>query len=91
MQLDILKKVEDMDKKQKEKDKENLEEEVKTISISQLNIVNRSINSTDIENLRPKFDKIRVKCYNYWKTSHYAKDCWNPTKKVGDNGNVVVE
>jgi hypothetical protein len=23
--------------------------------------------------------------------SHYARDCWNPTKRVGKNVNLVIE
>jgi hypothetical protein len=44
-------------------------------------------------NLRPKFDKKKkkAKCYNYEKIGHYIRDCWNPTKMVEKNVNLVIE
>jgi len=36
-------------------------------------------------------DKSKVKCCNCQKTSHYARDCWSPTKKVEENANLMIE
>jgi len=48
-------------------------------SNSQPNEENWLISSTDNSNSRSRFDsrfdKSKVKCYNYQKTCHYAKDC----------------
>jgi hypothetical protein len=41
--------------------------------------------------LKPRFEKIKVKCYNCEKMGHYARDCWNPTRIVEENATLVVE
>jgi hypothetical protein len=41
--------------------------------------------------MRCRFDKTKVKYYNYEKIGHYIKDCCNPTRRVKENVNLVVE
>jgi hypothetical protein len=52
-------------------------------------------NSTGSNNSRSRFDsrfdKSKVKCYNYQNTSHYIRDCWSPTKRVEENANLMIE
>ena len=38
-----------------------------------------------------KFDKSKVKCYNYQNTGYYSRDCWSPTKGVEENANLVIK
>ena len=68
-----------------------MEEEVEATSTSRLDEANQSTNSTNNGNPKPKFDKTKVKCYDYKKMNHYARDCWNLTRRVGENVNHVVE
>jgi hypothetical protein len=35
--------------------------------------------------------KKRVKCYICEEICHYTRDCWNPTRRVEENVNLVVE
>jgi len=62
---------------------------------SQPNERNRLTSSTGSNNLRSRFDsrfdKSKVKCYNYQNTSYYARDCWSPTKRVEENANLVIK
>jgi hypothetical protein len=37
------------------------------------------------------FDKTRVKYYNYENMDYYARDCWNPTRRIVENVNLVVK
>jgi hypothetical protein len=60
-------------------------------SNSQPNEGNRSNSSIGSNNLRSRFDNSKVTCYNYKKTGHYARDCWNSTKKVEENANIMIE
>jgi len=55
------------------------------------NKANRLTGSSDSSNLRFEFDKTKVKCYNCEKICHYTKDCWNPTWRIEENTNFVVE
>jgi hypothetical protein len=61
------------------------------MSISQLHEANRSTGYTNNGNPKSRFDKSKVKCYNYQKVGHYVKDCYISTKKVENNVNLVIE
>jgi len=64
-------------------------------SNSRLNEGNQSTGSIGSSNSRSrfdnKFDKLKVKCYNCQKTGHYTRNCWNPTKRVEENVNLMIE
>lgn len=75
MVLDIPKEVEGVHKIQEEDKQVDLEEEVEAISTGRLDEANQSTNSTNNGNPKPKFDKTKVKCYDYEKMNHYARDC----------------
>jgi hypothetical protein len=45
----------------------------------------------DSGNSKPMFDKLKVKCYNFQKVSHYTRDSWSPTKKVEEDANLVIK
>ena len=46
---------------------------------------------TNNSNLKSRFNKTKVKCYNFQNICHYARDYWNPTRKVKENINLVIE
>jgi hypothetical protein len=52
---------------------------------------NRSIGSIGCNIPRSSFDKSKVKCYNCQKKCHYARDYWNPTKRIEENSNLMIE
>jgi len=52
---------------------------------------NRLIDYTNSDNSKSRFDKTKVKCYNCQKIGDHARDCWNPTRKVEENANLVIE
>jgi len=52
---------------------------------------NRLTDYTNNDNSKSRFDKTKVKCYDCQKISDHARDCWNPTRKVEENANLVVE
>ena len=52
---------------------------------------NRLNDYTNSDNSKYRFDKTKVKCYNCQKIGDHARDCWNPTRKVEENANLVVE
>ena len=52
---------------------------------------NRLTDYTNSDNSKSRFDKTKVKCYNCQKIGDHARDCWNPTRKVEENVNLVVE
>jgi len=54
-------------------------------------LINSIGSSNSISRFDNRFDKSKVKCYNYQNTSHYARDCWSPTKRVEENANLVIE
>jgi len=79
-------------------EEEDMEEEAEAVSTDQtvdrMKRTNRSIQlavAIQYPNLIVSFDKSKVKCYNCQKTCHYAKDCWNPTKRVEENINLMIE
>jgi len=49
------------------------------------------IDCTDNDNLKSRFDRSKVKCYNFPKRDHYTRDCWSLTKKVKENANLVIK
>jgi len=93
MVLDIHKGVEDMYKAKKDEEGADLKEEVVAASTGQSvhREANRSTDYTNNGNLKFRFDKSKVKCYNCQKLDHYARDCWNPYKRVKENANLVIE
>jgi hypothetical protein len=91
MVLYIHKGVKDVDKANKENEETNLEEKVMIASTSQLVDRMKQTGYTVSGNLKPRFDKSKVKCYNCQKVGHYVRDNWSPTKRVGKNANLVIE
>jgi hypothetical protein len=90
MILGIHKRIEDVDKAKEEKEDASLEKEAMEASIGQPQKTNQSTGYTDSGNLISRFNKSKVKCYNYQKVGHYAKDCWSSTKRFKENANLVL-
>ena len=89
--MDIPNEIEDVDKAKEEKEEVYLKEEVEAASTGRLNKKNWLTNSFNNGNLRPRFDISKVKCYNCQKVRHYVRDCWNSTRRIEKNANLVVE
>jgi hypothetical protein len=61
------------------------------MSTGQPNDANWSTSLSDNGNLKARFDKTKFKCYNCENMGYYARDYWNPTRRVKKNVNLVVE